>query len=184
MQLKVNVKADRNSYAYGSDPLAHLMIEFDVPALQATDLPTLPVDLIMVLDLSGSMDTEDKYPLLLRAVDTLCANLARKDRVGFIGFSNRSETILHLSAAEALGNSARRNLLHSIERCSIKFGGNTLLAPALMRGLEMLQAEDGKERVQRIYCLTDGDIHDAAQCSSLVKELDGRSASIQFSFVS
>src|SRR5206468_1691480 len=53
----------------------------------------IPVHVCLLLDVSGSMDTQDKYPFLLQAVPELIQMLSDNDFLSIIIFSTRSELV-------------------------------------------------------------------------------------------
>jgi TIR domain/FHA domain/von Willebrand factor type A domain len=161
---------DQEAYSPGEDPLAYCLVEFAIGT--ETDIRTLDqnADLALVLDVSGSMDRPDRYPLLREAVRELVRGLGTQDRLSITLFSDRSETVVPLLA----GSDAVENLGELIERMdksALLFGSSTRLSPALELALKALGSpEHSGGRARRMYVLTDGELHDPPECE---KALDG-----------
>lgn len=124
----------------------------------------------LVLDVSGSMQQPDKYPYLLEAIPRVVDSLADQDRLTIVLFSTESELIWSMDVASSRlqANTLRRK----IEQSSIKFNG-TFLAPGLRIALDQIQRfhQSVPQVIDRLYILTDGQLHDATECTLLNPEL-------------
>jgi len=123
--------------------------------------------LLMVLDVSGSMDQPDKYPFLRDALGLLLRNLEEGLSVTVILFSTDAELLCEaLPASEARRRAEQ--LVAAMDQTPIRFQETHLGA-----GLNL--AADAVDRfrahqpgaVQRIYILTDGQLTDEVQAPAM-----------------
>jgi von Willebrand factor type A domain len=152
------------SFFAGDDPLAQMLVEFEAESDQREARPKIPADIFLVLDVSGSMNAPDRYPLLRRAVQEFLQKIEPEDRVGMVVFSTASDLISPL----LLGTDAYQNstwLLDRMDKSPRMFGGGTYLGSGLQEALTQLQ-KSPPNRVRRVYVLTDGEIHDTEFCQS------------------
>lgn len=109
------------------------------------DPVTAPIDLVLLLDLSGSI--KEKRHVLKRAAVRFISELSAADRVAVMTFTRRFQVISGLTADRSL-------LSRRIE--SIKAGdGGTSFYDALWRTVEFLKSNTSSRR-QAIVVLTDG----------------------------
>ncbi len=92
-------------------------------------IPKIITNLCLVLDVSGSMNREDKYPLLRQAIPHLIAALSDEDYLTIILFSHSHDTILFGQVGRIRDRVDK--LLLSIDQSGVMFGHHTLLAPGL-----------------------------------------------------
>jgi Mg-chelatase subunit ChlD len=170
LDVQLTATFDQEAYPAGDDPLAYCLVELMLEAEGEAAVEGVDADLALVLDVSGSMDKPNRYPLLREAVRQLVAGLAPTDRISITLFSDRSETVVPpISGADAAEKASE--LLQCMDRSQLLFGPKTLLAPALALGLEALgPAKRSAGRVRRVYVLTDGELHDSPACEI---ELEG-----------
>ncbi|WP_341535182.1 vWA domain-containing protein [Acanthopleuribacter pedis] len=108
-----------------------------------------PLDLVLVLDFSGSM--EGRVPILLRGVSNLLNRLHARDRVQVIGFNVR---VFEVSPPETNKDLVKRRLF------AVKPDGATNLYGAVYSGVKLL-AKSNQRRALLVF--TDGrhDLDDA-----------------------
>lgn len=155
---------DQSAYAGDSDPAAWLLIELEPRA--TTRQAKVPADLVLVLDVSGSMRPANKYPLVRQGLLEFTGNLAPEDRIGIVIFSEGADTVLSLGDVAALGSRADA-LLQGVEGNALMFGNATRMAPGLAIALDQLDLEGRPDAVRRVYALTDGELHDHKACVAL-----------------
>lgn len=182
-KLAIEVELERESYPPGTDPLCRGVVRFSVP--RGSPLLRRPVKthLCLVLDISGSMDVPDKYPMLLEAVRLLCASLREGQRVTLIVFSDEAEVV---GAAIDSGQAARQvdQTIELIEATPFRFG-QTYLEPGLELALEAITNARARwpQMLQRLYVLTDGQLDDTTRChrfTRYLKDLDVEFSSYGF----
>ncbi|XP_073124622.1 E3 ubiquitin-protein ligase WAV3-like isoform X2 [Henckelia pumila] len=109
-----------------------------------------PIDLVTVLDVSGSMHGS-KLALLKRAVDFVIDNLGPSDRLSIVSFSTRARRILPLRRMTEQG---RENAKRSVN--SLSASGSTNIVEALKKGVQVLEERRHQNPVSSIIFLSDG----------------------------
>jgi serine/threonine protein kinase len=168
LDVRIEPCFSRTCFAADDDPAIQLLVELEVaaPPPGAALLPSVRADLVLVLDVSGSMDAPDRYPLLRRAVEELLHRMDPDDRVGIAVFSTDAEVITApIPGAQASRDAA--SLLARMDRSGLKFGGATRLGPGLARALQTLRGA-APGAVRRVYVLTDGELHDTPVCERVL----------------
>jgi TIR domain/von Willebrand factor type A domain len=155
---------DQSSYPLGSDALAYWLAEFRL-TMEGEVVEDGPgADVALVLDVSGSMDKPNRYPLLCQAVRRLVSGLGHDDRVSVTLFTDRAKTVVPFVSGEAAAADPER-IVDAMNESGLLFGSRTLLAPGLalaLNGLGPVARSEG--RVRRTYVLTDGELHDPDAC--------------------
>jgi serine/threonine protein kinase len=162
--LKVEVSCDHVAYPDGDDPIIQALVSIEASGVAQG--PEVRADVFLVLDVSGSMNTPDKYPLLRRAVDEFLGRMSLTDRVGIVVFSTDAETITSLLPGKEAAARAKK-LLTKMDGSKLLWG-STNLAPGLrLAEAGLINGEGGG--VRRIYVLTDGEIFDSPACEKVLE---------------
>jgi hypothetical protein len=164
--FQVNYQFQRPFLPRSTEALARLLVSFrSSEGLDATAVTSVPLHLCLVLDVSGSMNREDKYPLLRRAIPRLVEALSDDDCLTMVLFSRGCDVVASVEPIAACRKQLPA-LLERIDRSGVKFGDRTLLAPALRRAADQLEHARQKmpTAADRVYILTDGELHDAEAC--------------------
>lgn len=109
-----------------------------------------PVDLVTVLDVSGSM-AGTKLALLKRAVGFVIQHLGPHDRLSVIVFSSSARRLFHL---RRMTDSGRQQALQAIN--SLSSNGGTNIAEGLKKGAKVMLERKCKNPVSSIILLSDG----------------------------
>ncbi|XP_050368643.1 E3 ubiquitin-protein ligase WAV3-like [Argentina anserina] len=109
-----------------------------------------PVDLVTVLDVSGSM-AGTKLALLKRAMGFVVQNLGPSDRLCVIAFSSTARRLFPL---RRMTDTGRQQALQAVN-CLVSNGG-TNIAEALKKGTKVLVDRNSKNPVCSIILLSDG----------------------------
>ena len=104
------------------------------------------VDVVVVMDRSGSMEAERKLELCKETTELLIEQLRPSDRFGLVSFDHRVKTNTALVSASSDVARAVKNL---------RPGGTTNLSGGLFAGLGLLSAP-AAERIRAVLLLTDG----------------------------
>ena len=138
-QAFITAVLDRTSYPPGEDSLAYCLAklrlgsEESLPASSAaSDGPG--VDVALVLDVSGSMDKPNRYPLLCDAVRRLIVGLRPQDWISVTLFTDRSETVIPFMPLEEAASDAEQ-IVQAMNDSGLLFGPRTNLAPGLRLAL-------------------------------------------------
>jgi len=131
----------------GTD-LVHIAIQGELPALE--DRP--PLNLVFLIDTSGSMENANKLPLLKQSFRLMLGQLRPEDQVSIVTYAGSAGQVL-----EPTNASERSTILSALERLSA--GGSTAGQEGLQQAYAVAEgmAEDGE--VSRIILATDGDFN-------------------------
>jgi uncharacterized protein YegL len=109
-----------------------------------------PVDLVTVLDVSGSM-AGTKLALLKRAMGFVIQHLGPSDRLSVIAFSSTARRLFHL---RRMSHSGRQQALQAVN--SLGASGGTNIADALKKAAKVIEDRSYQNPVCSIILLSDG----------------------------
>jgi Ca-activated chloride channel family protein len=111
-----------------------------------------PLNLVFLVDVSGSMEPEDRLPLAREALNNLIDQLRPQDRVAMVVYAGAAGQVLPAtSGAEKL---RMRCALQALEA-----GGSTAGGQGLALAYDIAQRGFRKDAVNRVVLLTDGDFN-------------------------
>jgi Ca-activated chloride channel family protein len=143
----------------------------DIKAGSGAVLGTIPMNFALVLDRSGSMDGE-KMDNMKEAAGYVVDHMSDRDSISVTIFDDQVETIVPNQPA---GN---RDEIKALLSQVIARGG-TQISDGLRAGLEELKKGYGKDRVNRILLLTDGQTWDDEEaCLRLADEAGSQGVAI------
>ncbi|CAI9091118.1 OLC1v1026056C1 [Oldenlandia corymbosa var. corymbosa] len=119
------------------------------PAL-VSQTSRVPVDLVTVLDVSGSM-AGTKLALLKRAMGFVIQNLGPNDRLAVIAFSSTARRLFPL---RRMSESGRQQALQAVNL--LVANGGTNIAEGLRKGAKVMEDRRYKNPVASIILLSDG----------------------------
>ncbi|KAF8704162.1 hypothetical protein HU200_031657 [Digitaria exilis] len=140
--ILIHVKAPTSSSDHGAGSLVN---ESSVRSSSRA-----PVDLITVLDVSGSM-AGTKLALLKQAMDFVVQHLRPSDRLSVIAFSSTAQRLFPL---RQMSHHGRQQALQAIN--SLDAGGGTNIADALKKAVKVIDDRSYKNSVCSIILLSDG----------------------------
>ncbi len=111
-------------------------------------------DIVIVVDVSGSMDGE-KLQMVKAGLESFLMRILPEDRVGLVTFSNQSEMVVPLEPLED-----NRIVLQEAIQAMYADGGtamNDALENAGIALKELEKPKDGEERIRAIVLLSDGE---------------------------
>ncbi|MBL8264157.1 MAG: VWA domain-containing protein [Xanthomonadaceae bacterium] len=120
---------------------------YDVPK---AELP--PANLVFLIDTSGSMNSEDKLPLLKRSFAQLVEQLRPQDRVSMVVYAGSAGVVL-----EPTPGSEKDTILAALDR--LQAGGSTNGGQGIQLAYAMAKQAYMKNGVNRVILATDGDFN-------------------------
>ena len=117
---------------------------------QTREIP--PSNLVFLIDVSGSMMTEDKLPLVKRAFHTLVNHLGAQDRVAIVVYAGQAGLVLPPTPG-----SEKETILSAIDR--LEAGGSTAGGAGIRLAYDVARRSFLPEGNNRVILATDGDFN-------------------------
>ena len=111
-----------------------------------------PLNLVFLIDTSGSMEDANKLPLLKQSLSLMLAELRPEDQVSIVTYAGSAGLVLPPTAAKD-----RAAILASLENLSA--GGSTAGAAGLELAYQVAEGMKADGEVTRILLATDGDFN-------------------------
>ncbi len=109
-------------------------------------------NLVFLLDVSGSMNNQDKLPLVINSLKLLLGQLEPNDTVGIVVYAGAAGTVLEPTKVSDKGK-----IIAALDKLSA--GGSTAGAQGIRLAYELAESNFNKEGVNRIILATDGDFN-------------------------
>jgi len=126
-------------------------------------------NLVFLIDVSGSMQSPDKLPLVKESLKLLLGKLDERDSVSYVVYAGSEGVVL---PATTLDETGRARALQALDQLSA--GGSTNGGAGIQRAYQIAQEQFRKGGVNRVILCSDGDFNvgttDKNQLVSLVKE--------------
>lgn len=120
---------------------------FDIPPTERPDL-----NLVLLIDVSGSMQAENKLPLLKKSMRLLVDELTENDTVSMVVYAGAAGTVL-----EPTKGTDKAKILAAFDKLSA--GGSTAGAEGIRQAYQLAEANLKKDGVNRVMLATDGDFN-------------------------
>ncbi len=127
-----------------------LLIGLQAKAIDATQRPRQ--NLVFLIDVSGSMDSPDKLPLVKRSFLLLLEELDQQDTVSIVTYASRDEVVL-----DGVKASDKITIMDKVN--SLQAGGSTAGADGINTAYELAKKHFIKGGNNRIILATDGDLN-------------------------
>lgn len=111
-----------------------------------------PANLVFLVDVSGSMHSKDKLPLLVQSLKMLTDQLTSDDRIAVVTYAGRSAVALEPTAGDR--KAEIRAVLDSLQA-----GGGTAGGEGLKRAYQIAEQARIDGGVNRVLLATDGDFN-------------------------
>ena len=134
--------------------------------LQAKEAETKDIDsnIVFLIDVSGSMSSEDKLPLVQQAFSMLAENLTENDRVSIVTYAGSDQVVLKGESGDNAGKIT--DALNSLSA-----GGSTAGAAGINTAYELAEKYFIKGGNNRVILATDGDLNVGVSSEEGLKEL-------------
>jgi Ca-activated chloride channel family protein len=107
-------------------------------------------DILLVIDISGSMESDDKINQARAAAEEFINSLEVQNRVSLMVFSDRLQTLVPFDRLE----SNRQDLLGYVR--NLRTGGGTELFQAIAGAVDQMADLDDTDRIRAVVFLSDG----------------------------
>ena len=125
-----------------------------------------PLNLVLLIDASGSMDSPDKLPLLRAALREFVGSLREEDRLSLVTYAGSAGVVLRPTSGDqkvALENGVM----------GMSAGGSTNGARGILTAYELARENFDEKSINRVILATDGDFNvglsDTADLLSLIR---------------
>jgi Ca-activated chloride channel homolog len=131
---------------------SHKLVHIGLQArrIEAGDLP--PRNLVFLLDVSGSMSSPDKLPLVQKAMKLLVEQLREQDTVAIAVYAGAAGTVLPPTSGAEAGR-----ILEAVE--ALRPGGSTAGARGIHLAYALAQQSLRPGAINRVILATDGDFN-------------------------
>lgn len=123
-----------------------------------------PSNLVFLLDVSGSMDSRDKLPLLQKSFALLTENLTEKDTVSIVVYAGEDRVIL-----EGVNGSEKKEIADAIS--SLEAGGSTAGSDGIITAYRIAERYFIEGGNNRVILATDGDLNVGLTTEEELEEL-------------
>ena len=128
--------------------LVHIGIQGTLPAIE--DRP--PLNLVFLIDTSGSMQDANKLPLLKQSFRLMLSELRPDDEVSIVTYAGNAGQVLEPTRA-----AERQTILAALDR--LEAGGSTAGQAGLQQAYQVAEGMAGDGEVTRVILATDGDFN-------------------------
>jgi Ca-activated chloride channel family protein len=127
----------------------------------------MPLNVALVLDVSGSMYSEKRLENVKAAVTSALDLLKPSDMVSVVAFGNNAKTLLPASPAK--NPQQIKKCIAEIDECGVDAGG-TSMHLGIAEGVKQLRETFSPQRFNRVVVLTDGQTSGEDACRRIVRE--------------
>ena len=124
-------------------------------------------NLVFLVDVSGSMNSHNKLPLVKRALRLLVNQMRSGDKIGLVTYASSSTVAL-----QPTGRENKHMILHAIE--NLRAGGGTHGEDGIRNAYQLARSVYNPNGVNRVIIATDGDfnvgVSNHAQLINLIEE--------------
>jgi Ca-activated chloride channel homolog len=146
----LRLRADRELIRARGNSVRYLLASITAPVAPAR-ANRMPVNITLVLDRSGSMQGENKFPLAIAAIEQALNLLHNGDRFSLITFDDHVDVVMPSTLATS---DAKRRALRALQQIAPR--GSTDLCAGWMHGCEELSDYVADGTITRALLLTDG----------------------------
>ncbi|RSK37555.1 vWA domain-containing protein [Hymenobacter metallilatus] len=142
----------------------HQLVQVALQARQVATEKLPPANLVFLVDVSGSMQGEDRLGLVQQSLRLLTKQLRPQDRVALVVYAGAAGTVLPPTAG-----SERATILQAID--NLAAGGSTAGGAGLRLAYQVARQHFNKEGNNRVLLCTDGDFNVGEQSDDAMEHL-------------
>jgi Ca-activated chloride channel family protein len=123
-----------------------------------------PANLVFLIDVSGSMDQENKLPLLVKSLKLLVGQLRQQDRVAIVVYAGQAGLVL-----PSTSGMEKYKILAALD--SLQAGGSTAGGQGIQLAYQVAKQNYLKDGNNRVILATDGDFNVGASSDADMERL-------------
>ena len=131
---------------------ASQLMHIGIKAFELDRSEAPPVNLVFLIDTSGSMDQPNKLPLLIRSFKLLLSSLTADDKVAIVAYAGSAGVVLEPTPVSQL-----TKILASLE--NLDAGGSTAGGEGIRLAYSLAEQHMVADGVNRVILATDGDFN-------------------------
>jgi Ca-activated chloride channel family protein len=130
-------------------PPGNYILRFGIQGYEVPEYARQPLSLTFVIDISGSMERENRLGLVKQSLQMLVDRLRPDDSVAIVAYNQNAHVILYPT-----GGDDRNNILHAIH--SLQAGGSTNVDAGLDLGYQLAWRAFRDDGTNRVILCSDG----------------------------
>ncbi|HMZ62878.1 MAG TPA: von Willebrand factor type A domain-containing protein, partial [Leptospiraceae bacterium] len=138
------------SYAPWNEKNYLMKISIKGKSIERKEMP--PRNLVFLLDVSGSMLTADKLPLVKQGLKMLLGELTEKDKIAIVVYAGASGLVLPATSA-----SQKDKIINALD--ALEAGGSTNGGAGIQLAYKIARENFNKQGINRVILATDGDFN-------------------------
>lgn len=120
-------------------------------SIDEIELARTGTDLVCVIDVSGSMNSDGKIEMVKQSLSFIVDNLCGKDRISLVIFDDRAQRLCPLTVCDEAGRFSLQSIIPTIHT-----NGSTNIEFGLKLGLKVLQDRRIVNNLSALFLLSDG----------------------------
>ncbi|PTM04360.1 MAG: hypothetical protein DA405_07540 [Bacteroidetes bacterium] len=142
----------------------HQLLRLSINTKKIDNSELAPSNLVFLIDVSGSMNSEDKLPLLQKSLRLLVNNLRPQDHVAIVVYASNTGVVLKPTSGDE-----KENIHIAINQ--LKAGGSTAGGAGIELAYKLAEENFKKGYNNRVILATDGDFNVGVSSESALKKL-------------
>lgn len=140
------------------------LVNLGIKAREAGDIGDIPSNIVFLVDVSGSMNSYDKLPLLQMGLDMLVDDLDENDRVSIVTYASSSDIVI--SGVPGSEHTKLKKAINNLEA-----GGSTNGGDGIRSAYKLAEKYFIKGGNNRVIMATDGDLNVGITSEDELEEL-------------